>query len=179
MLSKNAFSRLGGDQRGVAAVEFALCAPLLILFYFGVAELTEAIIAEHRASHAASVVADLVAQESTTTSAEVTDIFNVGVALLQPAPVDTLKMRVSAITADSTAKPKVVWSRGYGQSGRSTGLISGFPANLLAANESVIMAEVSYSYVSPLKQVLKTPLAYSETFYLKPRRSPAVTCSSC
>ncbi len=171
--------RFARDRRGVAALEFALCAPVMILLYCGVAELTLGLMAERRASHAASIVADLVAQESSTTATEMTDIFNVGNAILRPFPSTALKMRISAITADNNGIAKVVWSQGKGQSGRSVGTISGFPSNLLAANESIIMAEVSYSYDSPLHQVLRTPLNYSETFYLKPRKSAAVACSSC
>ena len=32
-------TRLRGDRRGVSAVEFALIAPVIIVFYFGLAEL--------------------------------------------------------------------------------------------------------------------------------------------
>jgi Flp pilus assembly protein TadG len=36
------------DRRGVSAVEFAFIAPVLILFYFGVAELCSALLAWSR-----------------------------------------------------------------------------------------------------------------------------------
>jgi hypothetical protein len=51
----------------------------------------------------------------------------------------------------------------------------GFPAGLLAAGDSVIEADVSYVYTSPIMQVLPNPLTYSDSFYLKPRRSADVT----
>ena len=37
--------RLRRDERGVSAVEFALIAPVMILFYFGLAEVTQVMIA--------------------------------------------------------------------------------------------------------------------------------------
>ena len=37
--------RLGRDRRGVSAVEFALIAPAMIAFYFGLAEITQALLA--------------------------------------------------------------------------------------------------------------------------------------
>jgi Flp pilus assembly protein TadG len=41
-------SRFWRDRRGVSAVEFALIAPVLMIFYFGMAELTEAMMAQRR-----------------------------------------------------------------------------------------------------------------------------------
>ena len=70
--------RLRSDIRGIAAVEFALIAPVVILLYCGFAELTMAMMAERRAAHTASVVADLVAQTPSISSAELTDIWTVG-----------------------------------------------------------------------------------------------------
>ena len=171
--------RFSRDRRGIAAVEFAICAPVMILLYYGVAELTLGMMAERRASHAASVVADLVAQTSSTSSAEVTDMFNVGAAILAPFPSAPLKLRVSAVTADANGVAQVVWSRGYGQGGLGTGPVASFPAGLLAANESIIMTEMKYTYDSPLHEALPNALNFAETFYLKPRKSSSVACSNC
>ena len=171
--------RFGADRRGLAGVEFALLAPLMVLLYYGMAELTLAMMAERRASHAASIVADLVAQVGSTSSSEVNDMFTVGNALLRPFPTAPLKMRVSSVKADNNGVAQVVWSRGYGQGGRSAGQISGFPANLIAANESIIMTEVTYTYDSPIHKVLPNALTFSDTFYLRPRKTAEVTCTTC
>ena len=40
--------RFLGDRRGVSAIEFAFIAPVMILMYFGVAELTQGMMAERR-----------------------------------------------------------------------------------------------------------------------------------
>lgn len=166
------------DERGIAAVEFALVAPVMILLYCGMAELTMAMMAERQAAHSASVVGDLVAQETATTSTEVSDIFNVGTAIMKPFPTATLKFRVSSVKADAQGVPKVVWSQGYGLSPlTANATVAGFPANLLAVGESVIQADVSYTYTSPIMQVLPNPLNYNDSFYLKPRRSSEVTYS--
>ncbi len=170
-------NRFKADRRGAAAVEFALIAPFMILLYFGLVELTLGMMAERRAAHAASVVADLVAQSSQVSVAEVGDIFKVAGAILQPFPAAPLKMRVTSVTADANAVPKVDWSQ---VSGGMTALgaqstATQVPANFLAASDSVIMAEVSYTYTSPLHQVVPKALGFSETFFLRPRRSPKVT----
>jgi len=165
----------GADRRGVAAIEFALIAPVMIMLYLGLAELTLAMMAERRASHAASVLADLVAQSSQMNTAQMTDVFQVGDAILAPFPASTLNMRVTSVKADANAVPKVVWSRGDGMTALGAGATAtAVPANLLAAGDSVIMAEVSYTWDSPLKTTIPNALNFRQTFYLKPRKSPEV-----
>lgn len=167
--------RFKTDERGLAAMEFALITPVMMLLYYGTAELTIGMMAEQRASHAASVVADLAAQESTLNTARMTDIFSVGAAILKPFPTASLKLRVTDVKADNMGVPKVIWSRAQGLSQLSTGAASGFPAGLLAAGDAVIMAEVEYTYDSPIHQALPNALTFHEKFYLRPRRSAEVT----
>ncbi|HXA39155.1 MAG TPA: TadE/TadG family type IV pilus assembly protein [Phenylobacterium sp.] len=168
--------RLRSDQRGLAAVEFALIAPMMILLYTGLAEFTLAMMAERRAAHAASVVADLVAQTNQITVAQVSDVFTVANAIMSPFSTTTLKLRITSVTADVNGVPKVSWSQGSGLGALTTGAtVAGFPPTLLAAGDSVIMADVQYAFTSPLKLNLPNPINYSDTFYLRPRTSPSVT----
>ena len=178
MLKRFHLGRFGRDQRGLAGVEFAFIAPVMVLLYYGMVELTLGMMAERRASHAASVVADLVSQASSTTSTEMGDIFNVGVAILRPFPSAPLKMRITSVKMVSTT-PTVVWSRGYGQGGRSAGATMTLPTSLLSSGESIIVAEVTYTYDSPIHQVLPSAKVFSDTFYLRPRKSAEVVCTTC
>ncbi len=156
-------------------MEFDFIAPILILVYFALAELTSAMIANGRAAHVASVVGDLVSQQPTTvTKTELTDIFLSGNAIMKPFPTASLKFRVSSVKADSNGVPKIIWSAEQGMSHLSTGTAAGFPAGLLVAGDSIIMSEVQYTYTSPVQQVLPTPLTYSSKYYIKPRRSSEV-----
>lgn len=167
--------RLFRDKRGVSAVEFALVAPIMILLYFGLAELTMAMMAERRASHTASAIADLVAQTPQINQTEMDAIFMIGDAILKPFPTTTLKMRVTSVRADANSVPRVTWSKGKGMGALNAGdAVTGFPANLLTANESLIMAESSYSFNSPLKKVMPNAITFGQKFYLKPRKSSEV-----
>lgn len=168
------FSR---DERGVAAVEFALLAPIMILLYFGLAEVTMGVMAERRASHAAAVMADLVAQEAQISGTEITDIFNIGDQIMQPFPAAPLQVRLTSVTANAQGAPKVDWSRSQGglTTPHAGDTVSGMPAGLLAAGDSVIKADVTYTYTSPVALVVPQALTYTETFYLRPRRGSQVT----
>ena len=53
------------------------------------------------------------------------------------------------------------------------------PANLLAANQYVIMAEAKYTYTSPISYLFKTPVVFDQIFYLRPRMTTSVTCPTC
>ena len=175
--------RLLRDERGVSAVEFALIAPIMILLYCGLAELTLAMMAERRASHAASAVGDLIAQERGTISDNgITQVLNVGKLVVSPFSAADLTMRISSVQADPSGTPMVVWSKAQGAalSPLQTGVTPlGFPTTLLAANESVIMSDVVYAYETPLKKVVNRKLHFSETFYLRPRRADEIVCTDC
>jgi len=169
-------TRLRLDQRGVAAIEFALIAPVAIALYCGFAELTMAMMADRRVAHAASVVGDLVAQTPSVSASDLTDIFQVGNAIMAPFTPTPLKMRITSIVADAKGVPKVAWSQGDGLTAMTAGTaVSGFPPTLLAAGDSVIQADVSYAYTSPLRMTLPDAITFSNTFYLKPRQSASVT----
>jgi Flp pilus assembly protein TadG len=175
-LKRALLKRIRSDQGGAAAIEFALIAPVAILLYCGFAELTMAMMAERRAAHAASVVADLVSQTAQISTAQVGDVFNIGNAILTPFPTAPLKLRVTSVTADANGVPRVTWSQGHGMGALAGGTqVSGFPPNLLVAGDSVIQADVQYAYTSPLQMTLPHALTFNDTFYLRPRRSTSVT----
>ena len=170
--------RLRRDQGGAAAIEFALIAPFAVALYMGFAELTMAMMADHRVAHAAAVVGDLVAQSPSVSPSDLTDIFQVGSAILSPFTATPLKMRITSVVADANGIPKVSWSQGSGMTAMTGGTaVGGFPPTLLQPGDSVIQADVSYQYTSPLGLTLPTPITFSNTFYLKPRQSASVTLS--
>jgi Flp pilus assembly protein TadG len=169
------FRRLARDKRGVSAVEFALIAPALIAFYFGLAELTQAMMAERRASHAASSIGDLVAQSAQISTSTVTDVFTVARAVMSPFPTTTLKMRVTSIVADSSIVPKVAWSQGDGLTALGANTTQVVPTGLLTtAGDSVVLSEVQYSYDSPVDYFVPNAVVFNKKFYLRPRKSDVV-----
>lgn len=172
--------RLARDRRGVSAVEFALIAPAMIAFYFGMAEITQALLAERRAGHAASAVGDLVAQSSQITSAEITDVFSVARTIMLPFAADDtkLKMRVTSLTADASGAAKVDWSNGQGLTALSTNATVTVPSGLLVSGQSVVMSEVTYSYSSPVTFFMPNAVTFTRKFYLRPRKSDKVTRTS-
>jgi Flp pilus assembly protein TadG len=166
------------DQRGLAAVEFALIAPGMILLYCGLVEVCQAIIASRKTDHVAAAVGDLVTQADAVTASGVNDIFSIGNTIMSPFPTPTLQMRLTDITADANGTPKVTWSRAQGMSPMAVGQTVSLPITL-NAGESMVKSESKYTYTSVLQYVLPNALSYNETYYMRPRRSDNVTCPDC
>lgn len=166
-------TRFRRDRRGVSAVEFALIAPVLISFYFGLAELTQAVMADRRAGHAAAAVGDLVAQSNSINQAKLNDIFLIAEKILEPFPSTDLKIRVSSISQSTTSVKKVEWSSGKGLTKLTT--VPTLPSGLLADGQSVIVAEVQYKYNSPVDYVVPNGVNLKKTYYLRPRKTDKVT----
>jgi Flp pilus assembly protein TadG len=168
------------DRRGVSAIEFAFIAPILILCYFAVAELCGAMLAERKASHVASEIGDLIAQDQTVHDTDITDLWTVGTAVMAPLSTTTLKMRITSINCDATGKILTVgWSddngAGLTKYAKGTVLTSVVPTGLVTANGSIIMSETQYSYSSPVNVVIKKALTFPSTFYLSPRQTTVIT----
>ena len=169
--------RFARDAGGVAAVEFALVVPVLIVCYFGLAEFCQAYMAQKRTFHTTSQVADMVARAPAMSRAEIDAIMDIGSLVMQPFPEAPLDLRVTSITRDNNGVARVDWSRGRGMaplSGTQT-----VPAGLIGNGETIIMGEAAYDYASPLDTVLPNATRFQGRHYLRPRLTERITCSDC
>lgn len=178
MKRRGLVSRLTGDERGVSAVEFALLAPILIAFYFGMAEFCQGYMAQKRMGHVSAMVADLVAQEEVVATANLDDIFDIGGLIMKPFSTAALKQRVSSVTR-TAGVAKVVWSRGDGMAGRAVNEVIVLPTDLIANGESIIVSEATYDYDSPVDYLMPGITRFSHIYYLRPRTVDSVSCSNC
>lgn len=167
-LKKKSFWR---DVRGVSATEFALILPIQLILIFGTVEVSNVLIADRKLVSATSTTADLFAQARSVATPDIADIFLAGSAVMQPLDQRTLSFVVSSIVADAGGVTRVEWSEGYGAAGLAAGSLYTLPAGLVAANQSVIMVQSSYEYVSQFGQILSTPIILTDRFFLAPRRS--------
>jgi Flp pilus assembly protein TadG len=167
----SSIARLPKDKRGVSAIEFAFIAPVMILAYFGLAELCGAMLAERKASHTASAIGDLVAQASSIHDTDISNIFSIGSIIMAPNSSTTLGMRITSVQAGATAtSTTVAWSDASGtMTANAVNAAITIPANLIAANQSIIRADVTYSYNVPVAYLLPSAFTYNYTFYLRPR----------
>lgn len=203
---KRRLARFRGNESGVAAIEFAFLLPVLILLFFGVVELAMALTCRADVANVASTTADLVAQESTISGADMTNVFAAANAILYPNSIANATITVYSIV-DKAQLPKasgtqssgaVAWScQKTGNATAVTGPVTP-PAgsnggDMIAATNldnngnpqyggtgSVIVATITYQYTSPTTKVISTPITMTNTFYSKPRRVAQIAApASC
>ena len=185
LVSLKAFGkRFASDGRGVSAIEFALVAPVLILLYLGMAELTLGMMASRRVSHLASTIGDLAAQSQTLTPTNITDLWAIGSNMLAPNPTDgtSLRMRLTSVTMSSDKTPKAVvdWSQASNLAEyEKKKELSSITTKQISPGESLILTEVEYSYASPLGNLFKSGTVFKETYTHHPRNGAQVTCPLC
>ena len=174
----NVLLNFARNRRGASAVEFALIAPFIFVFYFGLTDLCQALLAERRVNHVAAAVGDLITQDEDTSVSELNDMFKIGSVILAPFPPSSLRVVTTHVTANAQGTPIVDWSRGYnGEAPKSKGGTLTLPAELtLNTNDSVLVTEAKYTYDSPFGFFIPEGITFHETSYLRPRRSAKVTC---
>ena len=104
-----------------------------------------------------------------------TDSFPPGGIVKEPLDQQRLSFVVASIVADAGGVTKVECSEGYGGAALAPGLIYALPAGLVAANQSMILVQSSYTYASQFGMILDMPITLTDRFFLAPRRSIKVT----
>lgn len=174
--------RRARNDSGMAAVEFSLILPILVLLWIGGVEVTEALSVDRRVNNLASSIGDLVARSKVVTYGDVTSIFALGPKAMYPScdisgkptcASQGLAMRITAVDIDGSGTGTVAWSRASGTSaytstnnGQMNTLV---PATLRVANTQVIMSEVYYNYRPAVGYVITGTKALSDRMYFVPR----------
>src|SRR5215471_6238252 len=138
--------RLGRDQRGVSAVEFAMLLPLMLTLYLGAVEISQGISIDRKVTLTAHTVADLASQASTLDTTGMSNVLNAASQVIMPYDVSKLKVRLSQVTIDANSNAKISWSCAVNTERRGAGSTISLPSALLVANTSLLWGEVSYIY---------------------------------
>jgi Flp pilus assembly protein TadG len=170
--------RFRRDRRGVAAVEFALLLPLMLVIYVGGNELGHALTIARKVTHVTSSLADLTSQPTTLSSSDVTNIFNAAASIMTPYPTSRLRIKLSGITIDSAGVAKVKWSQAYNDTALTTNDVVTLPSGVSTPSSFLVTAEVHYDYDPVIGYVLTRNLDLHDQFYFQPRQSTAITCCS-
>lgn len=91
---------LSRNKSGVAAVEFALILPVMLLLYLGSAEITQALMASRKATLVARTLSDLTAQQTTqvpVVDADLTNIFAAATDIMAPFSATPLQMTITSV----------------------------------------------------------------------------------
>ncbi|HET7084253.1 MAG TPA: TadE/TadG family type IV pilus assembly protein [Rhizomicrobium sp.] len=176
------------NSDGLAAVEFAMLLPILIVLFFGVVETSLALLCRADVSIMASTAADLISQANTISTADLQNVYSAAGTVLYPyydpsTGSSPPTIRLTSVIDDGTGigtQGKVAWTCTQAGSGnlspatRSVGSTATLPQALMTTNGSVIIAEIAYNYTSPTTKVIAAPINFTNNWYTKPRRVPQI-----
>jgi Flp pilus assembly protein TadG len=154
-------TRLVRDQRGLAAIEFAMLLPLMLTLYLGGVELSQAIGADR--------------QGTSVNNSEMTNILNAALAVVAPYPTSNLKVTVSSINVDAQGAGKIGWSDSYNSTARPVNQAVTLPSALQIPNTTLIWGEVSYAYTPTIGYIITGTMTLKDQIYMRPRQSTTVT----
>ena len=184
------------DRRGVAAIEFAFIAPVLLIMYFLTMEVSQAIETSKKVGRIGSMVADLVTQQQAVTLDDLDAIMKIGESTLQPynRSAPTIIITGIEVSNDAEANATVAWSRKMVDGAYSADADQGSPITLpdtlkvpgtfLVRVESKLGYTPVITWTASEKKATGLMAAFDnismgETYYLRPRMTQAIACTGC
>lgn len=154
--------------RGAAALEFALIAPIMSMLLMGVVELSNYMTVIRKVDAAAQTAANLIAQETDVSAAELSMLFRASRQVINPLDDTLLTIGATSVRFDNTDGTAFVdWSDDY--NGGSVTNPTTIATGMGAAGESVIIVSASFQYTPAFNMVLSGPFTVSETAVSRPR----------
>jgi Flp pilus assembly protein TadG len=157
--------RLGADWMvdcsGLAAVEFAMIMPLMLVMFFGTIEFSSGVAVDRKVTLVARTLSDLTSQSVSVNDVDLANFGLTANTILTPYPTAPLRSTVTELWIDpSTGNARVQWSKG--SAARGTGTTVSVPSDLIAKDSTgkiitgqyLILSEVSYLYQPTIGYVM-------------------------
>ena len=165
------------NERGIAAIEFAIIAPIMIAMYFGLAEMASAISVDRKISHGTNVAGDLSTQQPEIKDEDIEEVLAAALRVMDIPDVDRVSIDMESFILPAEGDPPQ--SQGRITVNGSVGNFNQFDATtldakLLNATSGVMVTRVRYKYTPFQLRFFDSTITLQETFLLKPRRSDVV-----
>jgi Flp pilus assembly protein TadG len=186
---------LASDCSGIAATEFAVIVPIMLVMFFGTVEFSSGVAVDRKVTLVARTLSDLTSQSTSVADVDVTNFFTASGKILTPYAPTPTQAKISELYVDpTTLQARVQWSKAATlsssgsvtlASGRAVSSAVVIPAALAIGGTYLIFSEVSYLYVPTVGYVMaKAGVTLSDVSYTRPRQStcvyysPAVACTT-
>jgi Flp pilus assembly protein TadG len=162
-----------GDISGIAATEFAMIVPIMLILFFGTDEFASGIAVNRKVTLMARTLSDLTSQNTSVTTTQLSNIFNASTGIMTPYPSSPVNARIVELYIDSSLVVHQIWTATSGTT-PPTGTVT-VPTALKVAGSYLIYSEVSYNYVPAVGYVMaKAGINLSDHTYTRPRQSLCV-----
>lgn len=179
LLKRPRFASFARDARGIAAIEFALIVPVMLMIFFGAIQVSTGFAVERKVTMVTRTVSDLISQASQISDIDIANAFVMAGAVMTPYPATPIQAIVSQIYIDANKVAKVKWSRASNATARGCNDVITLPTGLQVPNTYLIMSEVTYNfrpvvgYDSALNYISPVFPLHDRTF-TRPRQSLSV-----
>jgi Flp pilus assembly protein TadG len=164
---------LSGDTRGIAAIEFAMVVPLMLVLFFGTVEFSTGVAVDRKVTLMARTLSDLTSQNSSVTATQLNNIFNAGTGIMTPYSSSEVNARIVELYIDPNLVVRQIWSATSGATPPATTV--SVPTALKIPNTYLIYSEVSYLYKPAVGYVMtKTGINLNDFTFTRPRQSQCV-----
>jgi Flp pilus assembly protein TadG len=165
------------DKRGVVAVEFAFILPIMLLFYVGAAEISQAVACYRLTQLTNSTVVNIISQYVTISeSTQLPDIFAASQDVLTPYPSTGALIVVSGIKIDpNTGVATIDWSESNTGAGkRLVGSVITVP-QAFKSGGYLIYGETTYAYKPGIDLINMGTVNLRSQLFMLPRASSTIT----
>jgi Flp pilus assembly protein TadG len=170
---RRAAARMLADRSGIAATEFAVIVPVMLVMFFGTVEISSAVAVDRKVTLMARTLSDLTSQSTSVSDVDLTGFFAASRGILTPYPSAPTHSTISELYVDESKVVKVMWSKGYAP--RAPGNTITIPTELQVPDTYLIFSEVSYRYVPVVgKVVAPAGIDLTDVAYTRPRQSTCV-----
>jgi Flp pilus assembly protein TadG len=166
--------RFGRDQRGIAAVEFAVLASALTFALLGGTELSRYTLMHQKMDRVSASVSNMVAQSSTMKTVDFDNMWGAAIQMAKPFDLGdaSSKVIISFIVAESDTTYRVQWQRaGAGTLSQSSqigseGGLATMPSGVTMKQGDTIVAVEVYATYAPFvfPEVVSSSLVYHRSF---------------
>jgi Flp pilus assembly protein TadG len=167
-------------ESGMAAVEFSLILPIMVVLWIGGVEVTQGLSIDRRLNSLAAGVGDLIARTKTLNYSQVAAIFNLAPGAMFPYPGTNVQIRVTAVNVSSGGTATVGWSCGRNTTpySKGAGMNTFVPSALRVASSQVIMTEVVTTYTPTVGYVITGTRTLDDRLFFVPRLVASITLTS-
>jgi Flp pilus assembly protein TadG len=178
--STDLLARLRGfarGQDGMAAVEFAVLLPFMLVAYLGGVEVGDGVAIDRKVAITTRAVADLASRYTKITDATMSTILGASATIIQPFASGPLAVTVSGVKVNAQGNATVDWSDTLNGTARVKGAAVTLPGTLNSPGAYYIWGEVRYGYTPTLGYVMTGTWTLSNQIFMSPRESAAITRS--
>ncbi|MGD9783074.1 MAG: TadE/TadG family type IV pilus assembly protein [Hyphomicrobiaceae bacterium] len=161
--------RLARSRDGIAAVEFAYIAPVLLIMLMGTFEISRAVSIDRRINTVSAMASELVAREDTIDNSGLEKIVQAMKHVMKPYDDNSVVVRIVAVRASNSNAndTRVEWSFEHSANGSSTPVSQcasyTLDQGLTSKGTGVIVAEVGYTYEPVFNNFIYRGLDFTET----------------